>query len=502
MHFEELSRKYENDFFKDMESLKVEYPDILVRVSEHVPEIITYIESLINKGFAYELNGSVYFDTEKYKSSGFVYGKLMAEQSNNDKELLEEGEGKLFSVQDDKKSNSDFVLWKKTKDKNTEPFWKSPWGEGRPGWHIECSVMSQFAFKNISDGHLDVHAGGVDLKFPHHENEEAQSCAHLGCQKWSKYWLHTGHLNIRGLKMSKSLKNFVTIKEVLKKYTARQIRLCFILHKYNATMDYDDNTMVHSVNIEKIFVECFRSMKVIFRKNINNGKQYLGQNESDLFNYLECTKNKINMALLDDFNTPVCIYALTDFIKIVNVYMKNEIISSIMLNSCSKYITKILNVFGLSFDILDNGHNNETKEQIIEPFVDLISDFRNTVKTSNAYGLMVNFDLITECDKLRDVLLPNLGIKLEDVGKGKTTWKFGDIKELQFEVKQREIKQKQEEDKIRLEKADSSDADESAEIIPTYSKFNDDGVPTHHENGEPLSKNLHKKLAKKMAKTK
>jgi len=120
---------------------------------------------------------------------------------------------------------------------------------------VQIGILNVMLCHNtLNGGYLDIHAGGVDLKFPHHENEEAQSCAHLGCQKWSKFWIHTGHLNINGLKMSKSLKNFITIKEVLQNHTSRQIRLCFILHKYNATMDYDDATMEHSINIEKMLI--------------------------------------------------------------------------------------------------------------------------------------------------------------------------------------------------------------------------------------------------------
>ena len=179
--FKDLSRKYENDFFEDMEKLGVKFPDILTRVSEYIPEIIDYINKLIYNGFAYEINNSVYFDVNKFKSSGYVYGKLVPEQEGNF-DLLKEAEGSL-TVQDKKKSDCDFVLWKRTKDEDKEPFWDSPWGKGRPGWHIECSVMSYNAFKDLSNGYLDIHAGGVDLKFPHHENEEAQSSAYLGCCK-------------------------------------------------------------------------------------------------------------------------------------------------------------------------------------------------------------------------------------------------------------------------------------------------------------------------------
>ena len=303
--FQDLARKYENEFFEDMEKLGVNYPDILTRVSEYIPEILDYISKIINKGFAYELNGSVYFDTERFKLAGNIYGKLVPEQCGNS-ELLKEGEGSLI-IQDKKRSESDFVLWKKTKNENSEPFWESPWGRGRPGWHIECSVMSHSAFENISEGYLDIHAGGVDLKFPHHENEEAQSSAYLGCCKWTNYWLHTGHLNIKGMKMSKSLKNFITIREALKEYTPRQLRLCFVMHKYNSTMDYSEEVMINAVNIEKIFNDFFKNIQVILRNKINNKRQYIDKKENELLKHFENIKIKIHTSIVDDFDTPKCI---------------------------------------------------------------------------------------------------------------------------------------------------------------------------------------------------
>jgi cysteinyl-tRNA synthetase len=232
-------------------------------------EIIQYIVTLEEKGFAYKSNGSVYFDTAAFEKAGHKYGKLCPEQIGNS-ELLAEGEGALAAdANSDKRNVSDFALWKKTKDHTdgmVEPYWESPWGKGRPGWHIECSAMSGSALKSFGEGHLDVHAGGVDLKFPHHENEIAQSEGHDGCHQWTNYWLHTGHLNIKGSKMSKSLKNFTTIREALETHTARQIRFCFILHKYNDPMDYGDNTLNQAVNYEKIFSEYFHNVKAVLRR--------------------------------------------------------------------------------------------------------------------------------------------------------------------------------------------------------------------------------------------
>jgi cysteinyl-tRNA synthetase len=152
----------------------------------------------------------------------------------NDAELLAEGEGKLSTGNNtDKRNQSDFALWKASKP--GEPTWASPWGEGRPGWHIECSAMS-----SVLGDHLDVHGGGVDLKFPHHDNEIAQSEAHYNSPQWVNYWLHSGHLHIENCKMSKSLKNFITIRQALDKYTARQLRMLFLVHSWHGTMDYSE----------------------------------------------------------------------------------------------------------------------------------------------------------------------------------------------------------------------------------------------------------------------
>ena len=223
--FRELAAANEAEFFDDMSRLGVQLPDMITRVSEYIPEIIVFVEALIEKGFAYASNGSVYFNTGTFEQAGHKYGKLMPEQIGNS-ELLAEGEGAL-TANDDKQNPTDFVLWKKTKthaDGMFEPSWESPWGNGRPGWHIECSVMSKCATERLGGGTIDVHAGGVDLKFPHHENEIAQSEGCLDSHQWINYWLHTGHLNIKGFKMSKSLKNFITIRQALEAHTARQIR--------------------------------------------------------------------------------------------------------------------------------------------------------------------------------------------------------------------------------------------------------------------------------------
>lgn len=209
--FRSLAAYWEDDFNKDMRRLGISPPDTVTRVSEYVPEIVAFVERIIRNGFAYEHQGNVWFDVGAFEGAKsdaneaytHVYAKL-APWSKGNRDLLLEGEGSL-TVSNTKRSAADFALWKSTKP--GEPSWPSPWGPGRPGWHIECSVMASA----VLGTRMDIHSGGVDLVFPHHDNEIAQAEACHDCKQWVNYFLHTGHLHIQGLKMSKSLKNFITI---------------------------------------------------------------------------------------------------------------------------------------------------------------------------------------------------------------------------------------------------------------------------------------------------
>ena len=533
--FLELASKYEVEFFEDMAALGVQLPNIVTRVSEYVPEIIEYIQKLIEKGIAYESNGSVYFDTSAFEKCGHCYGKLMPEQIGNS-DLLAEGEGAL-SANDDKRNATDFALWKKRKESKegsiSEPSWSSPWGEGRPGWHIECSVMSSTAVERMGGGNLDVHAGGVDLKFPHHENEIAQSEGHSGSHQWVNYWLHTGHLHIKGFKMSKSLKNFITIRQGLEVHTARQIRFCFLLHKYNAPMDYSDSTMTQAVNIERAFNEYFLNIKALLRRigPHASGTQHVGPREFALLTALESAKEKVREAILDDFDTPRAVQHLLELIRECNRYVEDQggSMSSVTIISVAKYITNMLDIFGLMPDApgTDIGFPlggvgtaegsaagaELNKEALLAPYLDALTQFREAVRVAAMSG--DTRAVLQAADHLRDVTLPDLGVRMEDKGSGAevvTVWKLDDPEKMRMERAQKEAAKAE---KIRAKEEAAQrqrEKDERARVAPEdlfrhltdqYSNFDAvTGIPTHNAAGEELSKGTLKKLQKEWEKQK
>ena len=517
-HFTSLSKHFEKEFLEDMATLGVQPPDLLTRVSEYIQEIIGYIEVLVNKGFAYESNGSVYFDIVAFEAAGYRAGKLMPEQKGNS-ELLAEGEGALSS-KGDKKQPSDFALWKKSKSAEDfqEPAWDSPWGPGRPGWHIECSVMSYCAVEKLNFGNhkgLDVHAGGVDLKFPHHENEIIQSEAYLSSHQWVNYWLHTGHLNIKGLKMSKSLKNFITIRQALEVHTARQIRLCFLLHKYNAPMDYGDSTMTHAVAIDKIFSEFFLNVKACLRRTQSSDSQHAGDKEISLLASVDKCRKQVRDALLDDFDTPTALSLLMELVRDCNRYIEEGVIRSTVLTSAAKYITEIMRTFGLAGDSdigfpVEGGSGVLGREEMLTPYLNVLTKFRETVRVS-----AIAEDckaILTAADALRDDILPDLGVRMEDKGSGKdvvTVWKLDDPeamrKERALKLQLAAEKQAQREEQLKKQAAKEALAKIPPEQLfrdktDLYSAFDADGIPTHDAAGQPLTKGLLKRLQKEMEK--
>eukprot|EP00549_Striatella_unipunctata_P022153 CAMPEP_0118722864 /NCGR_PEP_ID=MMETSP0800-20121206/31666_1 /TAXON_ID=210618 ORGANISM="Striatella unipunctata, Strain CCMP2910" /NCGR_SAMPLE_ID=MMETSP0800 /ASSEMBLY_ACC=CAM_ASM_000638 /LENGTH=588 /DNA_ID=CAMNT_0006631189 /DNA_START=51 /DNA_END=1817 /DNA_ORIENTATION=+ len=524
IHHLELTRKFEAEFHRDMQALGVSPPDVLTRVTEYMEEIVVYIEQIIKKGLAYESNGSVYFDVKAFEAvpeCHYCNCKLAPEQIHN-ATLLAEGEGKL--TQDfvgDKKSPRDWALWKKTKDSEKNTSWDSPWGPGRPGWHIECSVMASDVFERLNDGdpRMDIHSGGVDLKFPHHDNEMAQAEAHSGCTQWVNYFVHAGHLEIKGFKMSKSLKNFITIEQALEAHTARQVRLCFLLHKYNASMDYGDNTMSHALVYEKMFVEFFHNVKAFLRdQDVLGSSQKWNDATQKLTIALTKTQNSVDAALRDDFDTPAAMTALVDLLKTTNPYLEERSVVALAIRRVALYLTHMFRVFGLiqsggqeiGFPVNSSG-SGDSEEQILTPVLNALLEFRSKVRDCARQKDVGG--VLSECDAFRDDALPELGIRLEDKSSG-SVWKLASPEELLREreqKKQEEARRLAEKEKAAAEKAKKDalnklspadfmkqlTADVEGKEIPKYSQFDEStGMPTHFHTGEPLNKSQTKTAQK------
>ncbi|EGG24717.1 cysteinyl-tRNA synthetase [Cavenderia fasciculata] len=492
----ELSRACEASFFEDMKALNVLPPDALTRVTEYITEIVTFVEKIIENGFAYESNGSVYFDTVAY-SKQHDYGKLDPNAVGNEK-LNSEGEGALSAAVSEKRNNNDFALWKKSKE--LEPKWNSPWGEGRPGWHIECSAMAS----DILGPNIDIHSGGEDLKFPHHDNEIAQSEAHYKCKQWINYFIHSGHLLIDGSKMSKSLKNFITIQEALKKYTARQMRMLFLIHKYDKPMNYSVESMTNAIEIEKIFTEFFHLVKGIIRSTSIAGEQNWEKADKELNAELQQAKRDVDKFIMDNFNTVDVIHRLKELISKSNIYIndKSRAPRVAIIQGVADYVTYILRVFGLTeaggvgFGVAGEGNVEET----MTPMFDAIVDFRNQMRS-----LAIAKDttkILQACDSFRDDVLPLHGVKIDDRATG-STWKFENKEVLRKEMElKKEIEKKKQQDKLDKLKKEQEKLERS-KILPDqlfksetdkYSQFDQRGVPTHDNTGKEITKSQLKKL--------
>ncbi|KAK1828048.1 hypothetical protein QBC39DRAFT_265979 [Podospora conica] len=351
--FTDLTQAMEKAFNDDMTALNVLPPDAVTRVTEYVPQIVEFVDQIVKKGFAYEANGSVYFDIAAFEKAGNSYARLRPD-SRNDKALQEEGEGSLSKGLEGKKRSGDFALWKKSKP--GEPYWPSPWGAGRPGWHIECSVM---ASDKLGD-QMDIHSGGIDLAFPHHDNELAQSEAYFHqCDKgehtWVNYFLHMGHLSIAGSKMSKSLKNFQTIQDALATtYTARNMRIVFLMGRWNDGVEISPDMRKQANNWENSLDNFFTNVKAKLAEagSPADGIQDLSLTETPknaLLDELSQAKTSLDAALRNSFDTPTAMQVLLRLVRDANIYMAAHTAPSDLraVESVARWVTQIVGILGL-----------------------------------------------------------------------------------------------------------------------------------------------------------
>ena len=398
----EISEKYIGHFFEDIAKLNILEDVKRPKVTENMAEIIEIIQKLIDNGFAYEKDGDVYFEVKKYKD----YGKL----SNQKIEELELGA--RIDVSEIKKNPMDFALWKKKK-KEGEPFWESPWGQGRPGWHIECSAMAK---KYLGDT-FDIHGGGQDLVFPHHENEIAQSkCAYHG--NFANYWLHNGFIQINGDKMSKSLGNFFLLREILEKFSGNVVRLFILSTHYRKPINFSFENMEDTKKALQNIVKSMNKFEAIIGKYKNEKTAEI--TNLDFSQKIDEFDKKFEDAMDEDMNTPQALATIFDQIRETNKFIStNESEFSTIYYEIKKSYdslkAKIENVFGIKIEMEnsakeEDGENMELTKKLIELLIKLRSDARSEK----------NFKL---SDEIRDELKV-LGVEIKDNRDGTTDYDF------------------------------------------------------------------------------
>ena len=510
--FRDLAAYWEADFMEDMRSLNVLPADYLTRVSEYVPEIIAYVQQIIGNGFAYESEGSVYFDVAAFeRDPEHQYAKLCPWSAGNSK-FFEEGEGSLGVKLTGKKDPRDFALWKDSKP--GEPFWSSPWGNGRPGWHIECSAMAS----SVLPQQLDIHSGGIDLAFPHHDNEIAQAEAHFHSRQWVNYFLHAGHVHIEGLKMSKSLKNFISIKEALKRYSARQLRFLFLQHGWNSTLIYKESSMQAALAVDSTFTNFFANIDVSIEESAasavsktEEGSNDHGEAERALLKALDGTRMTVHEALCDSFDTPRGLSSILELISQTNVYMKRSgsaRLSKESLEQVRGYVKKLYRVFGLEGDSVCEGQGESAAGIDVMAVLKEVSSFRDSIRSLALEPSGPSKSAILEaCDKLRHRLQSN-GVVFEDRANGNSLVKIVDPEQLAREALAASEKEMEAQERklalLKLQDERASAKAKKASIPPAelfrdpskYSQWDERGVPTHDASGEELSKNARKKCVK------
>lgn len=378
---EEISKRYIAECKKDMEGMNIEPATTNPLATEEIGGMVNMIETLINKGYAYEKNGTVYYRTRQFKEYGKLSHKNLDDLRSGERSLLVTGE-------DEKEDPLDFVLWKPKKE--GEPAWPSPWSEGRPGWHIECSEMS----KKYLGEQIDIHAGGEDLVFPHHENEIAQSEAANG-KEFAKYWLHNAFLNIDNHKMSKSLGNFRTVREISEQYDLQILRFFMLSAHYRSPLNFSAELMEASKNGLDRIVNAADNLKFL----MNSAKdEVMSPEEAEDFAKTDAFVADFERAMEDDFNTADAIAAIFDLVKHAN--------TNASAGSSKEYLQKL---FGRMVELADVlGLIIDKKEEVLDEDIEKLIEERQAARKAKDFA---------RADAIRDELLEK-GIILKDTREG------------------------------------------------------------------------------------
>ena len=384
---DEVVEYYIAETLKDADGLNVKRATVHPRVTQEMDSIIDLIKTLVDKEYAYEVNGTVYFDTEKWEDYGSLSKKVMEEL-----EL-----GSRIAVDEDKQNPMDFILWKPKKE--GEPAWDSPWSLGRPGWHIECSAMSR---KYLGDT-IDIHAGGEDLVFPHHENEIAQSEAATG-KPFAKYWIHNSFLNMDNRKMSKSLGNFFTLREVAEKFGYEVVRFFMLSAHYRSPVSFSEELMESAKSSLERLQNCKANLE--FYMGNNPDKAVSKEEEQKAIDILQFEK-KFHEAMEDDFNTADAISSIFEMVRWINMTVKDDSSVEFTQTVYGEFM-KLSNILGIFYDAPKQDNDQDLSDEEIEKLIEK----RNIAKKEKDFAV---------ADQVRDELMEK-GIVIEDTRQG-VRWK-------------------------------------------------------------------------------